>query len=126
MPIHYSRDTTRRRIDARSTGVIDVNEVLKFVEAQHADGAWHDAVLLDARGAETTISPTDARQIAARVKALSAAAGPRGPLAVVTRDPVVFGMNRMYGVYVEGTHVVGVFHDLPEAEEWLSGLRRES
>ena len=120
MPIHYSRDEVKRRITVVATGAIAPEDVLAFVEAQHAAGAWSDSVLIDATAITATrISAADSHQIAARVATLSRET-PRGPVALVAIDLTVFGMNRMYGTLLENKDVAfRVFREFPAAEEWL-------
>jgi hypothetical protein len=54
-----------------------------------------------------------------------AAHGPRGPVAVVATNPLLFGMARVYAALSDmAAGDVGVFYDLVKAEHWLGKRKR--
>lgn len=124
MPIAYTRDDARRRITTKATGTITVDDVLRFLDAQHAEGAWGYSVLADVREVtETTITAADTHTLAERVRKLSKE-GKRGPEAFVASAPLIYGMTRMYGGLTGASQSVCVFAELAEAEEWLKTASR--
>jgi hypothetical protein len=124
MPIVYTRDEKHRRLHAVGSGVITADDVWRFIEAQHASGAWTYGTLVDARESRSDLSAQETQAIVARIAALSVPE-PRGPVAVVGRDPVVFGMARMHSILAENHGLeIAAFMDIAEAEAWLAEQSR--
>jgi hypothetical protein len=63
----------------------------------------------------------EVRRILGQIGTLSATQGPRGPVAVVATQSVLFGMIHMYSALSDQTagHVEA-FYELDEAELWLA------
>ena len=45
---------------------------------------------------------------------------PRGPVALLATDPVIYGRACTYAALTRSTLTVEVFRDLDKAEEWLT------
>lgn len=124
MPITFVHDKRRRRLLAVATGRVTINDVVAFISAQDAAGAWSDGVLLDASASETVGFEQDSmRLVAAQMKAV-ARGRKRGPVAVVADPARVAEVTRIY-VYLCGQVsglTIGVFQDRDEAEDWLDRI----
>jgi len=120
MPSSYERDDARRRIVVTVEGDVSAAEALGIVNRQLADGAWTYGVLYDARNDTSQPSTADVRSIVEHVGRCIAQHGPRGPVAIVTRNPSNYGMARMYSTLGEPVKLtVEVFREIVEAEAWL-------
>jgi hypothetical protein len=129
MPLQYLRDDARRRIRVTVTEPFDLDELIVAVEQQLADGAWRYGLLVDARG-PLTVSPTsDIQSYATHVRELVAAHGPRGPIAVISRDASMIGGVNKYTLLVGKNETLEVFWDLDDGQRWLDqrlSLTRET
>ena len=117
MPIRYERDDARRRVVVTVEGPFAVADFLAVMERQRDDGAWTYGMLSDLRGMTGEPAIDDLRQF------LSEAARniqPRGPIAILATDPVIYGRACTYAALVRATLTVGVFHNVDEAEQWLT------
>jgi hypothetical protein len=121
MSLTYERDDVRRRITVITAGVVTGREILAMVDRQAAEGTWSYAMLYDASTVDSVASADEVRVLERHVAMLSRAYGPRGAVAVLTREPAIFGMVRMYATLGESSHqCVDVFRNPPDAERWLA------
>ena len=114
MPITYTRDDARGRIDVVLTGVVTLADVLAIVDRQADEGTWSYAVYYDARGIARgqSGSPDEARALAQHVAARGKALGPRGPVAVVTDNLAYYAIVRLYSALGASAHfTVEAFRD---------------
>jgi hypothetical protein len=117
--LHVVRDNLRRRLTVISEGQVSFAQIATFLETQLEQGTWEYAVLHDARGATTDLSPEDSRLLLTSVQ--SATAGrQRGPVAVVTHDD---GVRSAVATHIAMGREIGlrmaVFGDVEAAERWL-------
>ena len=117
MPFQYARDDTTRRIRTTLSDPLTVDELIALVEHQLADGTWRYGMIIDARSvALFTFKPVEMQLFVARVRDRSAAHGPRGPVAVVSRhSPVISGST----IYKSFGGKAEVFWDMDEAQRFL-------
>lgn len=123
MPITFLHDRQRRRLLARASGVVTLKDVVDFVAAQDALGAWSDAVLLDGSGVDNVDIEGDLQALAERMRMI-ARGRRRGPVAVIADPRRVAEVTRIY-IYlcaqVSGL-TIGVFQERDEAEDWLEKI----
>jgi hypothetical protein len=119
MPIQYQLDDINRRIRLTLTDPVTVADFLASVECQLANGAWSYGTLVDARIPFTAPRASDMREFVAGVRELIQTHGPRGPVAVVTRESGAISSSQMYNVFGGKTESIEVFWDLDDAQQWL-------
>lgn len=127
MPISYVIDTARGLIHTRCHGTVTLTEVLSHFQALK-DGpnqTSHLDVVLDL--CDVTSSPTaDQIREASRGPELLLGILNFGYCAIAASRDVIFGMARMWAVFVEGCFIqVEVFRTATEAEIWLAQRRME-
>jgi hypothetical protein len=120
MSITFRVDHGRRRILASGEGRLTYEEVCDYNEAVRPLHLVGYDILFDAAAVVATITPDEVRKLVARAQQVPAAPAPWGLTAIVAKEPVVFGLSRMYATLAESAGPkVGVFYTLAEAEEWL-------
>jgi hypothetical protein len=117
MPIRYERDDARRRVAVTVEGPFAVADFLAVMERQRDDGAWTYGMLSDLRGMTGEPAIDDLRQFMSEAARTTQ---PRGPLAIVATDPVIYGRACTYATLARATLTVEVFRNLDEAEAWLT------
>jgi hypothetical protein len=117
MPIRYERDDVRRRVMVTVEGPFAVADFLAVMERQRDDGAWTYAMLSDLRGMTGKPAIDDLRQFLSEAARTTE---PRGPLALLATDPVIYGRACTYAALARATLTVEVFRNLDEAEQWLT------
>ena len=124
-PLTYSRDDAGRRITVTITGPATLDDMMRIVERQAAEGTWGYAMLYDQRTTATSASAGALRAFLAGVDRLTQAHGPRGPVAMVCLTDEQFGMGRMYSTLGEHQGLDSeVFRDLAAAEAWLDARQK--
>jgi hypothetical protein len=118
MPFHYERNDARRRIALTLTEPLTIPELIETAERQFADGGWRDALLVDARATFIALQPMAMHVFVSHLRALVAAHGPRGPIAMVTQKSAAV-RAQMYRFFGGKTESFEVFWDLDEAQQWL-------
>jgi hypothetical protein len=128
MPVQYARDDAKRRITLTVSDPLTLEERIGAVEHQLADGAWRYALIIDARRSLASATPqlTEMQAAASRLAELVAAHGPRGPVALVSRQPGVIGASAMHNSLGVKTPGVQVFWDLDDAQTFLDRLDAET
>ena len=125
MPVSYAID--EGIIRTRCYGAVTLAEVLNHFQNLRDDPnrAGHLDVILDLR--DVTSSPTaDQIRQASRGPELLRGILNFGFCAIVASRDVIFGMARMWAVFVEGYFTqVEVFRSVAEAEIWLAQRRSE-
>jgi hypothetical protein len=123
MPVQYVRDDAKRRITLTVSDPLTVEERIAAVERQLADGAWGYGLIIDARSmASFTPQLAEMRAAASRLAELVAAHGPRGPVALVSRQSSVIGASAMHNSLGVKTPGVLVFWDMDDAQRFLDRL----
>jgi hypothetical protein len=120
MPIHYERDDRKRRIVISFPGTYQAADGLAAIEQHHAEGAWTYGVLYDLRTLKGHPNITDLKAYMER----DAQPPPdetrrRGPIAILTADPVVYGIACTYKALGRSSMTIEVFRDWIEADQWL-------
>jgi hypothetical protein len=123
MPVQYVRDDAKRRITLTVSDPLTVEERIAAVEHQLADGAWKYGLIIDARSMATfTPQLTEMQAAASRLAELVAAHGPRGPVALVSRQSSVIGASAMHNSLGVKTPGVQAFWDMDDAQKFLDQL----
>jgi hypothetical protein len=123
MPVQYVRDDAKRRITLTVSDPLTVEERITAVEHQLADGAWGYGLIIDARSmASFTPKLTEMQAAASRLAELVAVHGPRGPVALVSRQSSVIGASAMHNSLGVKTPGVQVFWDMDDAQKFLDRL----
>jgi hypothetical protein len=121
MPIEYVLDRARQRLTIVGRDPVGEPDVVEWLERQAAEGAWAYSTLVDLRLVTWSPSTAEIRRFLRQIGTLSATHGPRGPVAIVATQPVLFGMAHMYSALSD--HAAGhveAFYELAEAERWLA------
>ena len=118
-PIRYERDDSRHRAVITITGPFNLSDVRTCVEQHRSQGAWTYGVLYDLRRmtSEPTRETLDEFAILTKPRP---GEPPRGPVAVVSTTPVMYGLACVYAAMVKAYATVSVFRDRAEADAWLS------
>jgi hypothetical protein len=123
MPVQYVRDDEKRRITLTVSDPLTVEERIAAVERQLADGAWGYGLIIDARSmASFTPKLTEMQAAASRLAELVAVHGPRGPVALVSRQSSVIGASAMHNSLGVKTPGIQVFWDMDDAQRFLDRL----
>lgn len=127
MPIRFVRDEDSRTLRAAAEGVVVLDDILDFVSAQDAEGAWSWRVLFDSRSVDlSAITRASVDRIAVHI-AHVAQGRRRGPMAIVTHADLAPRISQIFVdlcSQVAGL-VIGVFHDRSAAESWLERIPLE-
>jgi hypothetical protein len=120
MPFDYDRDDAKRIVTVTMRGSFAIADVLAIIARQRSDHTWGYAVLVDLRllTGEPTIE--ELRRMASQDVEGGPKHEPRGPLALVVTDPVLYQNACAYVAVAESTRQVDVFRDRTEAEAWLA------
>jgi hypothetical protein len=118
-PIRYDRDDTRHRAVITITGPFDVSNVRACVEQLRADGAWSYGLLYDLRHMTSEPTRDTLRELAGLTKPRPGEP-PRGPVAVLSTNPVMHELARLYAAMVKAYATVSIFRDRDEASAWLN------
>jgi hypothetical protein len=124
MPVDYACHRNGTYVRLTSHGVITDDELLSAVHLMYAsdeDTKHHRCALLDFSLVEQAEVSSDAvREIARLNLAASKLVAPGAPVALVAPLDHMYGLGRMWEVFVEGTGwQTQVFKDLEEAKDWL-------
>jgi hypothetical protein len=120
MSITFRVDHDRRRIHANGEGRLTFEEVCDYAAAVRPYRMAGYDELFDAAAVVATLTPDQIRTLAVRAQQEPPPPTPLGLIAIVAKEPVVFGLSRMYAILAESAGLqVGVFYSLAEAEEWL-------
>jgi len=127
MPIRYDIDEARGLIRTRCTGMMILPEVIDHFKELRADPRLPRRVnvLLDLTALVNAPERDQLRSVVVEVKDVGASLR-WGVLAVVARTDLIFGMSRIFAVFVEDVFTnTGVFRQLAEAERWLDAQLKE-
>lgn len=128
MPIHVEVDKRNHVRLITLLGVIDDAELLQFFSNYWKSSTYDSSLdeLYDMTGLEVSqITSPGLRELANANLELNRHA-PGVKSAVVAPRDLVYGLNRMYQVFVEDSPTsLQVFRDLPKARQWL-GLPESS
>ena len=122
MSLDVTRDTRRRWILVRGTGCVNLPEILTLIRTARANvehQLW--PMLVDARGATTTMTTQDVEAAVEAVRESLRMQGLRGHVGVVVDDDLFFERVLLYEARCAdiGVRVIRVFRRLDDAERWL-------
>lgn len=125
MPVSYRVDGGAVVITFTGTSAFDEVQRLLSLAASDPRLVPDMPVLIDARSCRDDVPQAVLQEQAKFVASLRGRLGPR--YAIVTGDPLRFGLARMFEAYgeLEGLEVA-VFKDLADAREWLGSRARRS
>ena len=117
MPI--SLENARPVVRITASGPVTHSEIRELFQAmmQNAPRQGGAAVFVDTLGVTGAPSAAELRLIAMELKRLTDAGF--GPIAVVTGSEWMYGVVRMFSVFVKSTEVAA-FRSAEDAETWLS------
>jgi len=116
-------DRSARRCVMHVGGVVTVPDLKRAIEMKIEGGAWSYPTILDLSDAlDAAVSFRDIQSLVAFMQSAVKRLGPRGPMAIVAPEDVVFGVARMYQTMAD-EHLPVVTHvarTMVDAEIWLS------
>lgn len=118
-PVRYERDDSRHRAVITITGPFNVSEVRTCVDQHRSQGAWSYGVLYDLRLMTSEPTRETLDEFAALTKPRPGEPH-RGPVAVVSTNPVMYGLACLYAAMVKAHATVSIFRDRDEADAWLN------
>ena len=119
MPIDYQRDDRNRRINVTATEPVTREDLIELANRQAAGGAWSYATLYDATAGHEPPSRDTIHRLVLLAGMLTTRHGPRGPVALVLRDPELERMAKRYATLGELAALnARVFTTVREAEDW--------
>jgi hypothetical protein len=116
----YVRDDAQRMIRVTLRQRITAEELISVVDRQVEENAWDYGLLYDMRNIVEPIPREDAMLVSDHVATHVDVRGPRGRVALVTRNAGAIGSGQRYALdSARGGFTVQVFWDMDEAEAWL-------
>jgi hypothetical protein len=121
MPDRYERDDDRRRVVITMDGPFEPADFLAVIERWRGEDVGAYDMLYDLRGMTGVPSVADLGQFMSEAARTTR---PRGPLAILATDPVIYGRACTYATLGRATLTIEVFRDLDKAEQWLTAQVR--
>src|SRR5262249_12682847 len=100
IPIRYSIDRVNPRLLTHADGLVTFPDINAHLDYEQRNRDLDRAELIDARGAKTTVTTDQVRQLVRRAADMLRIVD-LGPTAIVTDNDVVYGIARMYSVLAE-------------------------
>ena len=125
MPVTYKIDAANSLIRTKCSGLVPVEEVLGHFQTLEKDPECPRIadVLLDLREMLTNPKSHEIRDVALEIKRVRHSVEFR-TCAIVASSDALFGMMRMFEVFVEDYfHETQAFRSMSEAEAWLLSKR---
>jgi hypothetical protein len=124
MPCDYAIDAERQRVWSRAWGDVTDADLLDHQRRLAQDPTFHRhfSQLIDFRAARSLQAVTPA---GIRIAAKRHLFGQHSRRAIVTMDPLTFGLARMFQAYREiarGEEEIHVFRNMDDALVWLGSL----
>jgi hypothetical protein len=118
--VEYRRVDVRQRVHVTVRGLFKLVDLAAILDRQASEAVWANSTLLDLQLG--VLTSEDQAALAAYAEHLSRTHGPRGPEAIVTRNPA----NLQTYVLNSGIagHTVQVFRFAFQAEQWLDEVDR--
>ena len=115
MPISFRYDDRQNLLLTKAEGNVSFDDIQRHLEAEYKTRHLGPPELVDATGANTTVTSDQVKQLVEELKALALKCA-LGPTAIVTDSDVVFGMARMLAIISELQHgpVIEVFRTMAE------------
>ena len=121
MQVHYERDDTRRRVIVTLKGPYQTSEILALFERHRVEDDWRYQRLYDVRGLIGQPTVEELRLFSS----MDTQHRPHGPEAILTGDPIIYGLACAYAALGRSALSIQVFRDTDEAEQWLSAQASE-
>lgn len=119
MPIRYEFDHLRGRLITRADGVLTFHDINAHLDVERRKRDLELPELFDARSATTDLTTDQVRRLVDRATGMLRVTS-LGATAVVTANPGVYAMARLYASLAEREGIpAAVFRDLREATRWL-------
>ena len=119
MPIRYEFDGAHGRLITHADGVITFHDIDAHLDVEQRKRALELPELFDARGATTDLTTDQVRKLVDRATDMLRVVD-IGATAVVTDDPALYGMARMYAQLADRVGIsAAVFRDVRAAARWL-------
>lgn len=121
--VEVAYDTTKKWVMVRVTDVLRLDDVLRLIGSARADvehRMW--PMLFDARSATTTTTERDVESAVSAVAEAMRSQGPRGHVALVADDDVLYARMLLYETRCaeSGVRVIRAFRQPLDAERWLA------
>ena len=116
MQIQYERDQARRRVTVTLRGAYQASEILALLDRHGVEDDWSLARLYDVRDLTGRPTVKDLRLF----MRLDAQHRPHGPEAILTSNPILYGLACTYAALVGSAMRIAVFRDTDEAAQWLA------
>jgi hypothetical protein len=116
MDIQYERDRAQRRVTVRISGEYQASDILALLERHGVEDDWSWARLYDVRDLTGCPTVEDLRLFSR----LDAEHRPHGPEAILTTNPVLYGLACTYAALGRSALRIEVFREASEAAQWLA------
>jgi len=126
MPVTYVLDPDAGFIHTRCTGQVSFDEVVRHFQELERDDSLPERldVLLDLEETQTLPASSQLQAVAGEVERLKSSVS-WGAVAIVASRDALYGMSRMFQVFLEGQFEIShVFRERGAAEEWLESVRK--
>jgi hypothetical protein len=122
MAIRFRYDPELKMLFTTAEGIVTFQDIQAHLDEEAAAGALGYRELFDATTAETNLTAAEVRAIVTRLLSLMRT-NTLGPTAVVTINPVFYGMVSMMSVIsdLQQGPRIGVFRRVDAALNWLVG-----
>jgi len=123
MSVSFELKPGDRHSTIRFTGPLTLEDAQASLEEQIRNGAWERGALVDMSGTTgIAVQFQHVRGFAGYVTTRARNLPPRGPVAVVAPQEVMYGAMRMFQQWLEAVQPWDVYvaRSVPEAEEWLA------
>jgi hypothetical protein len=119
MPFQYDRDDVLRRVVVTFQGEFDLDDGLEVLKRNRLEELGSYGILYDVRGWTGPPSISDLRVFMSEEASNISREGPRGPIAILATEPIMYNMACTYAVLGRPILNIKVFRDRAEAEAWL-------
>ncbi len=119
MPLRYAIDHAQRLVHVTAEGVVQLADILDYLDSVAVKEAMPYGKLFDASGGDLVLSDDDMMVLGARVSAY-AEMEPRGPVALVVDSEKSNVLARRFANLGGAKRPAKVFRDAVEARLWLA------
>jgi hypothetical protein len=120
MPVNYERDDARRRVMVTVHGALRKSDMLTVIARQRAEETWAYGMLFDLRRVTEHPTIADLRELMDEASSRRQAESPRGPVAILATDAVMYGIACTYAALGHAKLTIRVFRHVDEADRWLT------
>jgi hypothetical protein len=108
-----------RRVVVTVSGAWQTRDMFDVIKRQRAEDAWSYGLLYDLRRTTDQPTITDLRELMDMVSEYQLTWRPRGPVAILATDPILYAVACTYAVLGRAKLKIQAFRDLDEADMWL-------